>query len=181
MRCLTASECAERARQVGIRFGKAGIEYRKPARHFVQLAYKSRLVNAAEVALVLVECLGSYDWAVVWAYDLIWSDHSAEPNPPPDWRDCARLRGRIGEAGRLHEAPGHEFSEGSRADCARVIQAAMDLGWDARAFGSPWRCTIDLSHDDIISLRAQDSLAATGRLLTGLGLRSIVTANRGRL
>ena len=58
-----------------------------------------------------------------------------------------------------------------------VIKAAIYMGWDARAFSSPLRCMIDLSHDDIITLRSHSNLSdVTGRLIK-LGLTQISTAN----
>ena len=61
MRFLTTPECDDRARQAGIRPGKARRQLTKPARHFAQLAYQSRMTNADVVASILVACLGTYD------------------------------------------------------------------------------------------------------------------------
>ena len=81
MRFLTTPECDDRARQAGIRPGKAGRQLTKSARHFAQLAYQSRMTNADLVAPILVDCLGTYDWAVVWAYELPGVIAPAKQNP----------------------------------------------------------------------------------------------------
>ena len=122
MRFLTTPECSDRARQAGVRLGKAGLQLTKPARHFVQLAYQSRMTNADVVAPILVECLGAYDWAVVWAYDLPWGDRSSEAKPPPDWRDYAEGRLRRDEHRSLYDAPGHEFAAGDGEQLVDVMK-----------------------------------------------------------
>ena len=131
------------------------------------------MARADEVASVLADCLGGYDWAVLWAYGLPWGDRSLEAVPPPDWRRYAEWRRRHDEHRTLYDAPGHEFESANREQLASAIQSAIYMGWDARAFGYPLRCIIDPSHDDTITLRSQHNLSeVTGRLV-GLGLRQV--------
>lgn len=181
MRFLTTLECNERARQAGINSGKNRIQLTKPARHFVQLAYQSRMMNADAVASTPVECLGTYDWAVLWAYELPSGDRSREATPPLDWRDYAQWRLRQDEHRSLYDAPGHEFAAGDCGEVVELTQAAIYMGWDARAFSSPFRCVIDLSHDDIVTLRSSSNLFEVTARLIQLGLTQISTANRRRL
>ena len=138
------------------------------------------MVNADAVAPTLVGCLGTYEWAVLWAYELPWGDRSSEETPPRDWRDYAQWRLRRDERRSLHDAPGHEFAANRNEELVQVIKAAIYMGWDARAFSNPLRCMIDFSHDDIITLRSHNNLSDVTARLIQLGLTQISTANRLR-
>ena len=169
MRFLTAAECDGRAQQAGIKRPGG----RKPARHLLRLVYQSRMTNADAVASALVACLGPYDWAIVWAYDLPWGDRSRDADPPPDWRDYAAWRLRRGERRSLCDVPGHEFDANDDKEVGTVIRAAICMGWDAWVFSSPLGCMIDLSHDDIITVLSRNEITEPAGRLFELGFRRV--------
>jgi YVTN family beta-propeller protein len=84
------------------------------------------------------------------------------------WRLCHD------ELRSLYDAPGHEFDGDCQEELAEVIQSAIYIRWDARAFSGPLRCTVELSQDDTITVRSQANLSKVA------GLTPTTTANRRR-
>jgi hypothetical protein len=68
------------------------------------------------------------------------------------WSRYRRWRGANGENRRLYDAPGHQFEPGEAEELSKVIEFALQLGWDALVAAEPGRQLLLLSHDDRIEI-----------------------------
>lgn len=174
MEFLTKPECVEFARKVGLRSDELLTRRGRATclKRTATLTYQSRMKNADVVSRLLAQCLGDFDWSVLWPYEFPWGDRSQEKSPPADWREYAQWRQVNGERRSLYDAPGHKFGRSEGLSAAKAIEFAIYTGWDAVAFASPLQSLIRLSHDDYIELqaRSREELSAASKGLVQLGL-----------
>ncbi|MGE3143313.1 MAG: hypothetical protein AB7L65_08320 [Hyphomonadaceae bacterium] len=102
-----------------------------------ELFYKSRLATAREVSLALADAQGDFSECVVWPFDLVWGDQSADEDASADWAAYARWREGHGEPRRLYEAPDHVAEAKEHLELARLLEMAIYLGWDTLVAARP--------------------------------------------
>src|SRR5581483_9621890 len=151
MKFLTTADCEDYAKRLGPT--KDVLDHRKLGRmkKGINLAYCSRLENAAPVASEIVSCLGDFASALLWTHGLVWGDRTQEANAPQDWADYGRWRQRLGATASLYACPGQLFEPGERAALAEGIAWTLLTGSDAIVLAQPSRVIVHLSHDDLIS------------------------------
>jgi hypothetical protein len=64
------------------------------------------------------------------------------------WSRYREWRAANGESRRLYDAPGHQFEPQEGEHLSKVIEFALQLGWDALLAAKPGRQLLLLSHDD---------------------------------
>lgn len=172
MRFLSSPESEELATRVGldphdIRDGARMRNMKSGAFFF----YKSPMTDdhAHAVARHLIDLLGEFSFAMLWAYDLPFGDRLRDENPE-GWRRYAQRRQAAGESRTLHDAPGHLFEPNDSIEIADAIAFAIEAGWDAVMIARPLRCLVTLSHDDLIAIQSRHNLTALSSKLTRLGL-----------
>jgi hypothetical protein len=78
-----------------------------------------------------------------------WNEHLATNER---WSRYRRWRAANGENHRLYEAPGHQFEAHEVQPLSRVIEFALQLGWDALLAAKPGRQLLLFSHDDRVEV-----------------------------
>ena len=133
--------------------------------------YVSRLTTAAEVSQALADAQGDFTECMVWPSALVWGDRSLEDPAPPDWAAYAQWRQKHGERRSLYEAPGHLFEAHERPELARLLEMAIYMGWDALVASRPFKASLELSHDDRVTIHARTRQAALVAKLEQLGMK----------
>lgn len=134
--------------------------------------YQNPLAVADKVSRVLASHQGDFSVCHLWMHGLPFGDRSLDQAPPPDWARYRRWREATGETRSLHEAPGHVFQKGEQEALARVIEFAIDLGWDALVAAAPHKGVLDLSHDDRITIYGRSRPSGLIADLQRLGLEA---------
>lgn len=78
-----------------------------------------------------------------------WNDASA---PDQRWNRYRMWRTAHHEDRRLYDAPGHRFLAHEVGQLSKVIEFALELGWDALLMAKPGRQLFLLSHDDRLEI-----------------------------
>ncbi len=173
MRFLSGEQCRALTKKLGVDC-HGPVSGHRAARHLkvFDAFYDSPIANGPEVAEALVEHQGAFATCLVWACDLPFGDRSQEEEPRSDWRRFRDWRRRQGEWRNLYDAPGHLFDEHERAALARLIEGALDMGWDALIAATPGKSAVLLSHDDYIRICSRGTPDVLLQRLERLGLRA---------
>jgi hypothetical protein len=173
VRFLSGEQCRALTKKLGVDC-RGPVSGDRVARHLkvFDAFYTSRVANGPEVAEALVEYQGAFTECLVWACDLPWGDRSQEDEPRSDWKVFRDWRRRQGEWRNLYDAPGHLFEGRECAALAKLIEWALDMGWDALIAAAPSKGAVLLSHDDYIRICSRGTPDALLRRLERLGLRT---------
>ena len=68
------------------------------------------------------------------------------------WGRYRKWRTANGENRRLYDAPWHQFEHHESEQLSKVVEFALQLGWDAIVCAEPGRQLLLLSHDDRIEI-----------------------------
>ena len=150
--------------EVGLISGSRA-EKRLKCRAFV---YQSRVRNGPQIADAIVRSLGDFTTCLLWACHRRLGDHTRDDAVNADWRDYADWRTAHGAARTLSEEPGHLFSAGEGGALARLIAAALYLGWDGLIKSDAVRTIVRLSHEDRIEIYGASMPAGLVAELSGL-------------
>ncbi len=146
MRFLSSDESNTLDRKLRRQFGSVG-------RPRVVMYYTSGETDYASAAGLIARAAGPFtEAAVLFSFCLTgdgWLEHKRSD---PRWRSYRQWRASFGEARRLYDAPGHLIERGDAEQLSRVIEFALDLGWDALVTAKPGRNLLFLSHDDHVDV-----------------------------
>jgi hypothetical protein len=185
MRFLTKADCENLASRSGIGFSRSEFPHlprgqRMPSlKHAADFIYdlpRNPLVRPWPLARIfcadLVEHLGSFTCALLWAYSYpFWWDRKREKNPPEVWRLFAHWRLAAGEVQPLRETPGHLFQPNETTDLTEAIAFVIDMQCDAVVFTRPLRDVILLDDACLMTVRSKHNVSRLAEKLTRRGLR----------
>jgi hypothetical protein len=152
----------QRASQMEFLDRNAAVELGRTYRRLVGTDVQPKLVayytssgknDYTTAATLISTALGSFNEAVVlfeFAVSLAKSDSYQESDD--QWRGYREWRHAAGDDRYPHDAPGHLFRSGETECLAKVIEFALQLGWDAWVYAKPNRHALFLSHDDRLEI-----------------------------
>jgi hypothetical protein len=113
------------------------------------LCYSSGNRDYSSVAKAITASIGEFTEATVQFLFSVGGDGwNKELATNERWGRYREWRAAIGEMRRLYDAPGHQFEPHEAEHLSKVIEFALQLGWDALVAANPGRHLLWLSHDD---------------------------------
>jgi hypothetical protein len=134
------------------------------------LYYESSDRDYSNAAIAITASIGVFNQATLLFLFCVtgdgWNEHMRTNDR---WRRYRRWRGAIGESRRLSDAPGHQFERHEAEHLSRVLESALELGWDALVAAQPGRQLLFLSHDDRMEIYRGFEWRVLAEKLTALG------------
>jgi hypothetical protein len=113
------------------------------------LYYKSGNRDYSGEANLITASIGEFSRATVLFLFCVTGDGWNKEMAANDrWDRYRRWRRANNESSRLSDAPGHQFEFHEAQHFSKVIEFALQLGWDAFVAAKPGRQLLFQSHDD---------------------------------
>jgi len=155
VRFSTPSECANFVRPLGLSAGEL-LAGKPPARMKKTCGFFTTAPRIdPRAADVIVDCLGAFEEALLWTYDLVFGDQSDDPKATQSWREYGRWRKSMGARSSISDEPGCVFARSERDDLQRSVLWTMKLGHGSLLVPHPARCVLRFSHEDDVILHAR--------------------------
>ena len=146
MKFLSASEAEAWCRAAGATAPKATSEWPK-----LRCALPPQSARVAWFSSWLVIAVPGVGPRLLWPRD--WGIWSSSEN----WTLIKRLRAGYGESRPFEEAPVVEAQPSEIEDLAPFVQVAITSGWDASLLGSQDLLHVQISHDEWVEFRTEDT------------------------
>jgi hypothetical protein len=133
----------------------------------VVLYDKSGARDYASAAQLIADSIGGFSKVtMLFLFAITGDGWNEDAREHKCWRAYRQWREAAGDTRRLYDAPGHRFDAGEASQLTRVIELALELGWDALIAAVPGRQLAFLSHDDRMEVcRGFESRALSEKLV----------------
>jgi hypothetical protein len=119
----------------------------------IVLYYNSSNCDYSQAANAITASIGEFTRAAVLFFFCLGGDGWNKCNvTDARWGRYREWRRAQGDTRRLYDAPGHLFEAREGERLSKVIEFALQLGWDALVTATPGRQLLFLSHDDWIAI-----------------------------
>jgi hypothetical protein len=134
------------------------------------LYYESSNRDYSSAANAITASIGEFSEATLLFLFSVSGDGWTEGIPRNvRWGMYRQWRAANGEDRRLSDAPGHQFGPHEAAHLSKVIDFALQLGWDALVAAKPGRQLLSLSHDDRLEIYRGFEWRSLAEKLVALG------------